>query len=95
MTPTSTPTYKSWTLLACGDNCGGPTPKKFLGCFSSYSKTVYTSPSVTSITDISTVIYENTALTTTWSFGYFEESGFIYEVLNGEPSVLGPTGQLC
>jgi hypothetical protein len=81
--------------LACGDYCGGPLLKDFLGCFGSYSKTVYTSPSVTSITDVSTVIYENTALTTTWSSGYFEESGFIYEVLNGEPSVLGPTGQLC
>ena len=99
ITPTITPTntitptysigYKSWILSGCTNTCSG-----VLGCYSSYSITVYTLPSVTSITNPSTVIYTTTALTTTWS-GFFQQSGHVYDVVTGTPNDLGAVGDGC
>jgi hypothetical protein len=76
-------------LSACGGTCQG-----VLGCYGSYNVTVYTLPSVTSITDPSTVIYTTPELTTTW-FGFFQQSGHVYDVTGGTPDDLGVFGSEC
>jgi hypothetical protein len=89
MTPTPSISYRTWNLAACTNTCSG-----VLICTGSYSVTVYTSPSVTDITDPSTIIYTNTALTTTWS-GFFQLGTHLYDVVAGTPSDLGVVGSGC
>jgi hypothetical protein len=77
-------------LLACSSTCSG-----VLGCYSSYSITVYTLPSVTSIINSSTVIYSNTSLTITSNGIQFQQSGHVYDVSGGTPIDLGTIGGPC
>lgn len=78
-TPTSTQTYKSWTIQRC---VTGPCVAGQCACGGMTSATVYTIPSVTSLTTIGITIYTNTSLTTTFD-GYYLQGGFIYEAISG------------
>lgn len=80
VTPTSTSTYKSWSIIECNTPCSGGQ----CACTSPSSITVYTSPSVTSLTSPTTVIYTNSSLTTTFE-GFFRDTGEVYDVTSGVP----------
>lgn len=76
-TPSPTPTcdFKTWTITECvGTVCSLGT----CSCPTPIPKTVYTSCSVTNLTDSATEIYENTGLSNPF-IGYFSDSGSIYE----------------
>ena len=91
ITPTSSIGYKSWILSGCSSTCSGAT----LGCYSGYTITVYTLPSVTSIINSSTVIYTTAALTTTSNGIQFINSGHLYDVSSGTPIDFGTVGDSC
>jgi hypothetical protein len=79
-------------LSVCASTCSGG---GVLGCYGSYSITVYTLPSVTSITNPSTVIYSNTSLTTPSNGIQFQQSGNVYDISGGTPTLLGSFGSPC
>jgi hypothetical protein len=79
-TPTPTPTcaFKTWTITECVGTCfDGETT-----CVTPTSKTVYTSCSVTDITDTGIYIFENTLLSNPF-LGYFSMGGNIYNASGG------------
>ena len=90
-TPTTTPgCFKSWNINECGGTCSGG----ICACEASTPVTVYTDCSVTSITDPSTEIYENTALTNPYTAD-FVSSGSIYNSTGSGVTLVCVVGGPC
>ena len=92
-TPTPSPTvgcYLSWNINECGGICSGG----ICACEASTPVTVYTDCSVTNITDPSTEIYENTALTNPYTAD-FVDSGSIYNSTGSGVTLVCVVGGPC
>ena len=90
-TPTTTPgCFLSWNISECGGTCSGG----ICACEASTPVTVYTDCSVTSITDPSTEIYENTALTNPYTAD-FVSSGSIYNSTGSGVTLVCVVGGPC
>lgn len=82
VTPTPSISYKTWSIQSCSS---GPCSGGQCACAGATSVTVYTSPSVTNLTNPGTVIYTNTTLTLTFE-GFFSTGTDIYDVTSGIPT---------
>ena len=90
-TPTPSCAYRAWNIFECvGGTCAGGT----CSCENSTLRTVYTLCGVTDITDPSTEIYENTALTNPFT-GDFVVSGTIYNSTGSGVTVVCNVGGPC
>ena len=90
-TPSITPgCFKSWNINECGGSCSGG----ICACEASTPVTVYTDCSVTNITNPSTEIYENTALTNPYTAD-FVSSGSIYNSSGSGVTLVCVVGGPC